>query len=351
MRTTEDALRSFKRYLALSLGQPTPPLAAAKWFSDPADFDPNATYLHFDEADFEGVFHVWFDLAPAGTLDAAPVDDPGLRAGLVPMGHWNGFTFWGNPPGRRFDSDRMALVPQPDDDSSCSPGLVAGCLNAAAPAWAEALSAPRWGFPPAGLMSGTGRRYRIAMLLDMPGDVATTLGAGIAADSLTDPDEWDVRFMHDPGEFQYPLCIVKPVGAAATQLHQFYMEVTQPFVVYAYPTPPDEAVANGSQAQLAAERVRQLLVTALGASRANGAKPMRLPLYDYDGLESAMPAGSRNAWDFLKVVDASVDLMPEPTDVRQPVVVADVRLNWRVAGDDGRGTVLAKALELDLVEE
>lgn len=348
MRTTEDAVRSFKRYLALSLGQPTPRVAAAKWFPDPASFDPDGSFRTYSAPDFVAG-DLWFDLSPGGTLDAAPLSS---TDGLVTMGYFGSWSFWGNPPGKRFDSSSLSLVDVvAADRESVSMSLVRGCAEVPSPAWQEVLAGGRWGLPVPVLESGSGRPFRCLMLTDHPMNLtAAALDTMVFADELTDPAEWDVRFFHDQGDFEYPVCIVKTVGPPVVAGHALYMEVTQPFTLYAYPTPPDAARASYSDAQLRAHRTQQLLISALNGTRANGAAPMRLPLFDYDGLDAQMSSASRADHDYLKVVDAAVDVMPEPTDPLQSVVVADVRLNWRVTLEEGRGLKRVKAFDLSIVE-
>lgn len=346
MRTHADALRSFKRALSLALDAGDPPLAAAKWYPDPAGFDAAGTYPSAGPDDFLAAFDVWYDLNPAGDLDAAPVADV---SALVPMGSWAGFRFWGNPPGQRWDAGSEALSPAAPDDSAVSLGLVAGCSLVPAAAWAEVLSAPRWGLAPPLVDLGGGRGYRVAMLVDRPQDLTDAdLSTPVALTDVPDPDVWDVRFAHDAGQLTYPGVIVKPVGGAALAWHALYCDVTQPFVVYAYPRGPGEEV-DASSVQVEAEVVKGLLARALVQETGrNGARPGRLPLYDYDGVPLDQPAGRRLDTDYLRVMDASVESMPEPTDPRMAVVVADVRLNWRVSLEEARGKNVVKALLLDI---
>lgn len=335
MRTTEDALRSLKRYLALSLGGPSP-LAAAKFFPDPGAADTSAV---------GATHHLWYDLAHDGSgpaiVQLADSHATNAALGLVPTIFFGGYQWWANPPGRRLSGG--VLVGLDPDPSSVSPGMVAGCESLNRPDWSAVLAQPRWG-KTIELLSGSSRPYRCAMLKGLP----SLTGPTVAADELPDPPEWDVRFFHDEGEFEYPVCVIKTVGPAVAAAHVPFVELTQSYAIYAYPQPPDAGAANASGSQVRAERVRQILITALDASRSNGAKPMRIPLYDYDGVGVGDPAGFRLDSDYLKVVSASVEVMPEPGDPLQAVVVADVRLNWRVATDEGRGVSLATEIRLDL---
>jgi hypothetical protein len=172
----------------------------------------------------------------------------------------------------------------------------------------------------------------------------------VAADALLPADDWDVRFFHDEGEFEYPVCVVKSVGAPTLVSNQNWYELTQAYAVYAYPTPPPSATGTPSDAHVAAERVRQMLVDAFASARLDGARPMRIPLYDYDGLDANLPAAHREQADYMRVVGASVDLQPEPNDPRQTVVVADLRLNWRVPVGDEPGRGIVRSVELTTTE-
>lgn len=174
--------------------------------------------------------------------------------------------------------------------------------------------------------------------------------AGVTADALPPADDWDVRFFHDEGEFEYPVCVVKTVGAPTLVSNQNWYELTQAYAVYAYPTPPPSATGTASDAHLVAERVRQLLIDAFAAARVDGARPMRIPLYDYDGTDPATPAFHREQADYMRVVGASVDLQQEPNDPRQTVVVADLRLNWRVPVGDAPGRGIVRSVELTTTE-
>jgi len=340
VRTTEDAVRSLKRYLAVALGQPAAPLAAAKLFPNPDDADLSSVV----ESD------VLYDHDASGALVTVGFATAGdaQAAGLVRTTTVGRTRFWASPPGKAWDGGVGHTVALTFDPYAVSPELVKGCSTVDATGWTDILSQERWGRT-LDLVADSGAPYRCAMVVFVdPGQVFG--GPGVAADAVAPPAVWDVRFFHDEGEFEYPVCIVKTVGAPTLVSNQNWYELTQAYVVYAYPTPPPSATGTASDAHIAAERVRQLLVDAFAAARADGARSMRIPLYDYDGTDPAMPAFHREQADYMRVVGASVDLQPEPNDPRQTVVVADLRLNWRVPVGEVPGRGIVRSVELTTTE-
>jgi hypothetical protein len=334
---TEDALRSVKKYVAELLGAAPSPLAAVKHLPavDDAAVAPLVTAT-------TRVVHSDFGLSGAvvsfAWTDSTAIDMTGrIRVGRYQGAGWlRAVTMLANAPGYYLKPDgTMGLwsaVASPNDFDRhvFSKDVVAGTTSVSSAIWAANLAQPTRFATTWELLDGHGRTYRLAVVRT---PTAPPSFAKVAADSLTDAAAWDTRFFHDRGEFEYPAAIVKAVGPTLTRNQGGYVELTQPLVVYAYPQPPDMAAKEPGEAQVAAERVRDLLVAGFSAGRALG-RPLRIPLYDYDGLDYAEPSGQRQPYDFLRVVDASASVLPEPGDPRQVVVVADLRVSWRRGTDE-----------------
>lgn len=59
------------------------------------------------------------------------------------------------------------------------------------------------------------------------------------------------------------------------------------------------------------------------------ARPMRVPLYRYDGLKLAEPSDERHPSDFMRVSDLSVGHSQDPNDRMLWTVTCEVRMSWR----------------------
>jgi hypothetical protein len=334
--TTEDTLRSVKRYVDELVNGDDIPLAAAKLFPLVDDaalaslVTPATRVVHSD-------FGVSGAVVTKMWTDSTVIDMDGrVRIGRYQGEGWSrAVTLLANAPGYYLKPDGSMgawvdeAAPNDFDPHVFSKGLVGGVTSCSSSEWASLLNDSARMKGTWVVTSASGRPYRIAVTAggQLPPDLVK-----IDADAMPDPEAWDVRFFHDRGEFEYPVAIVKAVGATITRNQGGYVELTQPLVIYAYPTPPDLGATEPGQAQVAAERVRDILLTGFSGGKVEG-RPLRLPLYDYDGLGYSEPSLQRQPYDFMRVVDVSVAVLPEPGDPRQVVVVADLRVSWRRSTD------------------
>lgn len=340
--TTTDAVRSVKKYVATLLGAADDPLAAVKQVPRVPDadlaplIDSTARVVACDFGqDGSVVTKVWT------SADVLPD-----TADFVVLGRYQGdgwvrqVSLLAAAPGSYLNADGTVSSWAGDDPHVFTPGLIAGFTNVSQDDWSKLLSdGTRWARTWDRATAQTDGGYRLAVTYS---GLQVTPLASVADDALPQGAEWDVRFFHDRGEFEYPVAIVKTVGPTLTKNFGGYVELTQPLTLYAYPTPPDLASTDPGTAQVEAEKTRDLLIAGLTAGTDLG-RPLRIPLYDYDGLGETTWSDSRQPYDFLRVVDVSVDLQPEPGDPRQLVAIADVRVSWRRStdpvADDGQGVV------------
>lgn len=140
---------------------------------------------------------------------------------------------------------------------------------------------------------------------------------------------WEVRMWTDEGSFQTPLARVAASAPATYTSRRILTDIVLPIQVHCY-LPDVDTVSAGLSAALAC---REQIIQGIEIGVDLG-WPRRIPLYDYDGVDDAHGSEARNTYDFIRVIDLSVNSIPdtdEPTDV---VVVADMRLGW------GRGTTV-----------
>lgn len=165
-------------------------------------------------------------------------------------------------------------------------------------------------------------RSLLDALLSVQKYVADTLGS-----------EWDVRLATGRGEVvaDHPLALVVKVGdAAPSGGSALYTEVVQPMAVHCYPLP--QATAEGSI--VAATIVEERLQLAFRYEGIGLGHPLRLPLFDYDGVEDVSLGDStvRNAHDYLRIDGFSTSQVAEPQDPRKIRVIVAFTARWRRTG-------------------
>lgn len=345
MRTTDDAIRSLKKHLAVVLGAAPPPLCAARLLRPPSD-------VILAEAAETRAHGVWTGLdetdTPVEAVLATRDDADGYVR--VPILAGDRRRWYITPPGfRRYANGTLAVFSAVED--TYSPGLVAGCWAVTQgpeqdEQWEAFLGQPRFGFDLEFTEPTFGRAYRVRPFLGLP--LVSLSGDVIEDDAVPAPDDWDVRFFHDRGALtldSYPVAVVKAAGPAIPASPSTnWSEVVMPLVLYLYPSAPAGSDLELGAAQLAAERVRQLV---LASFTALADKPMRLPLFDYDGVGYQQGSSQREVYDYLRVVDCSVTVTPEPEEENQVAVVCDLRVAWTVA-DEKRGSHVADGVVLDV---
>lgn len=146
-------------------------------------------------------------------------------------------------------------------------------------------------------------------------------------------DAWEVRLWEDEGSFAAPFARVAESGPALYTSKRFITDVVMPVQVHLYPVPSDTVTG----AINVARGVRETVVQAIEVG-VNGGWPRRIPLYDYDGLVESQPSSARNTFDFVRVMDLSVNSVPDSDEPTAVVVVVDMRLAWsRVTTVDAPG--------------
>jgi hypothetical protein len=150
-------------------------------------------------------------------------------------------------------------------------------------------------------------------------------------------EQWEVRLANEDGTMHYPYAIVANVGPRAYRHGgsvsgeaAYLVEQTQPITVYAYPEP-----ASTFEAGLL---VGDAVGDALWAAFAGGVTPLRVPLYDYDGVPLDGGSDVRNAHDYLRLTDVQINRVPDSADEHRIIIVCDFRASWR------RATARAAAL-------
>lgn len=139
--------------------------------------------------------------------------------------------------------------------------------------------------------------------------------------------DWKVELAADRGEFAYPFARVVAVGDVTRSGPALYAELTQPMSVQCYPQPQETVAQSERGAADVLDQLERAFSVGVGKAR-----PLRVPLYDFDGVADEATSYARDDRDFLQVVDFSARFLPDPEDARNVAVVADVRVRWRRAG-------------------
>jgi hypothetical protein len=145
---------------------------------------------------------------------------------------------------------------------------------------------------------------------------------------------WEVRLWGDRGEYKEPFAVVMRAGDALFSGSAVYADVTQAMAIHCYPQRPDDV----DHAIIAAGEVEDALVAGFQLEGVGLGRPRRVPLYDFAGVPLEQSSSARYDHDFMRVVDFSTSLVPDPLDARLIRVVADLRCTWRRGGRYPRGT-------------
>lgn len=140
-------------------------------------------------------------------------------------------------------------------------------------------------------------------------------------------DAWEVALEADRGEIDPPFVRVIPAGDVVRTGSPRWAELVQPFTIDAYPVPAATSPESEQNAAGVIDQLERALSVGVGKGR-----PLRIPLYDFDGISLEETSYARADTDFLQVLDVSIRRLPDPEDARNIAVVADVRLRWRRAG-------------------
>lgn len=142
-------------------------------------------------------------------------------------------------------------------------------------------------------------------------------------------DEWEVRLSREEGAFKRPFCRVWQVAGTEYPLTggRFLADMTQPFVIAAYPPrgrDPDHAL-------LGAQKVENTLYRAFRVGVENG-RARRVPLYNYYRVKN-WEVGNWYPRAFMRVNDLATQPFPDPDDDKLWTVICDIRLAWRRIGE------------------
>jgi hypothetical protein len=135
--------------------------------------------------------------------------------------------------------------------------------------------------------------------------------------------QWEVRLWTDEGSFSPPIARVAKTTAATYTSRRVFTDVVMGMQIHCYLVP----AKSTSAALLAAGDAQQLLVTAIETGLGL-AWPRRIPLYDYDGVPEDQGSDARSTFDFLRVLDFSVNSVQDNDDPNVVIVVADLRVAW-----------------------
>lgn len=156
-------------------------------------------------------------------------------------------------------------------------------------------------------------------------------------------DGFEVSFFSEEGTFMRPGVVVSTAGdeqdGGGTR---HTVDVVQPFAVYVYPEEGESVEEGFDKAMEAQETLWQAFRVGVEEGR-----PMRVPLYDYEGVAINEGTMLRRYPDFLRVLDLSIGRSQAPTDERKWTVTAELRIGWRRSAEIPSGTRLAQALHID----
>lgn len=160
-------------------------------------------------------------------------------------------------------------------------------------------------------------------------------------------DAWEVREWSDEGAFELPLAKIAEVGAATYTSHRIVSDVVLPIQVFLYQEPNVSTSASLRDARALRDVVWRAVE--VGQVGDGAAWPRRIPLYDYDGLTETQTSNKRNTYDFIRVLDLSLNSIQDSEVPTGVVVVADMRLGWRrdTTVDPGNDIVNSVAVTID----
>lgn len=152
--------------------------------------------------------------------------------------------------------------------------------------------------------------------------------------------DYEIGFFSEQGTFARPGVSVRLVGPQLGSGSRHTVDLIQPAAVYVYP-PEGESVEQTFDSVMLAE---ETLWQAFHVGIQEG-KPMRVPLFDYEGMGVDEESTRRRYPDYLRIVDLSIDRAQSPEDEKKWTVTAELRLSWRRAALLPGGTRLAQTLK------
>lgn len=143
-------------------------------------------------------------------------------------------------------------------------------------------------------------------------------------------EEWDVQLRRDEG-MDRPSAVIVPVGPVLSSGSAYVRDLQRDFQAYLWPKGKDGDPGYGS---VEAESLATLLERALSQGGHGGARAMRIPVFDYDGVpwDQGLPDGAER-YDFLLIEDVQIDARQDPDDDDLYTVTLKLRARWRADGD------------------
>lgn len=108
----------------------------------------------------------------------------------------------------------------------------------------------------------------------------------------------------------------------------------QSYLIYRGAVAGSETILAASSIPCYRDQGHATLGTSLPSPTGHGtiSQPSRIPLWDWDGVPLDETSEGRETPDFLRVVDFQTDEVRDPRDERRRAVVADIRMSWLRAG-------------------
>jgi hypothetical protein len=156
-------------------------------------------------------------------------------------------------------------------------------------------------------------------------------------------EDFEVGYFAEEGTFARPGISVVAAGpelAGGGTRHT--VDIIQPFALYAYPSPGESVEEGFFNAMGAQEKFFQAFRVGIEEGR-----PMRVPLYDYEGVALNEGTILRRYPDFLRILDLSVERKQAPEDERLWTVICEIRAGWRRTAELPTGTRLAQSVKAD----
>lgn len=229
-------------------------------------------------------------------------------------------------------------------------GMAPGALEVSESAWTWLTQSQ---LAPAESVVDGARRWETRRLIfdptvqEMSDNGLPTAGAAVAEPSSLPEgpsDPWEVRFAAERGSVGFPFCRVQFTTAPVISGSARFYEITQPMLVEAY---PQEQAADAERGILAATDLIGVLLRGVRGEGVGDGRPMRIPLYDYDGVDIDSGVSQRRLpHDFLWLEDFAPRTLPDAADPRRVAVVADMRVKWRVSVSHRTGQLAVDSLGL-----
>jgi hypothetical protein len=159
--------------------------------------------------------------------------------------------------------------------------------------------------------------------VDLTGPLSTT-------SNLPTQPKWEVRTWYDRDEVPpVPHARVHFTGAGGTTGPAHWYELVQPMAIECYPEPGDSV----KESTCRATAVEDVLLAGFRGAGIGAGRPLRIPLWDFDGVGLDETSEVRGESDYMRLQDFSTRQLPDPLDPRRVRVIAELRVSWRKGVD------------------